>query len=450
MWLVGGRTVRSAISLVIGVWMARYLGPDDYGVLNSALAVVAILMAFSGLGLDSIVRQEIVRRQTEAPMLLGTCMALRVAAGCVAYGFLMIIASSKDATLHNVWLVAGLMLLTHVPLTLDFWFQARLELRYSTIAQNTAFGICSALRLIMIWHNAPVVWFAAAIVLEGPLCALLLLYFHGQLAPTEDAFAFEKPEAIKWLRACWPLVGAALLAVAFTQLNQVLLVWLSGKAEAGRYAAANRVFEIGSFVLTALVMTRVPEIAAQRDAAPESSEKVLRGIMTKVCTVAWPMAIGLAVAAPLIVKLLFGSEFDHTENAVRFLSLAFIPFGLGLVRHEYWVGVDRTRRLLVANIVGAAVNLILGALLMPKFGATGAAIATFISLTVANIALTSYWADSRAFGRWQWAAVGMAEAYKKWKADRRAKAVAKLPPPASPADGKGPPVVKDFPELKDS
>ena len=401
--------------------MARYLGPADYGILNSAIAIVTMLLALGGLGLDSVIRQELVRDPVNAPTILGTCMALRVVAGGLCYLMLYSLTSGRSEDLRVVWLVTGLMLITHVPLSLDFWFQAQLQLRVSTIAQNVAFAISAALRGLFILTNGAVVWFAVAIVLEGPIAGLFLFLSHGRLAPETESFHWDTSKAKSWLRACWPLLVANLFAVGFAQMNQVLIVRLSNLNEAGRFAASSRIFELGTFVLTAFITTRISEITASRDAGKYAARRSLRHVLGSVSAIAWGLAIPLALAAPLLVRFLFGQEFNHTEAAIRWMAFALIPFGLGLVRHEFWVGALRTKRLLAANVAGAALNLVLAFLLIPAWGATGAAAATFGALLFAHLGATFFWRESRPFASWQLRSIAVTHLWRRLRLLRKKK-----------------------------
>lgn len=401
-WIVGGRTVRAAIGLFVGVWVARYLGPADFGLLNSALAVALMLSALSGLGLDSLVRQELVREPQKSGDILGTCVTLRLASGALLYVGLICAALRQSPELRALWLVCGLMLVTHVPMCLDFWYQSRLDLRYSTIGQNIAFAISAALRAGLILIGGPVLWFAGAIVFEGPISGAFLYSGYVRGTPKDRRWGWDWARAQRWLRTCWPLLASNLLAVAFTQLNQVILVvYSNAPVEAGRYAAASRVFELGSFVITAFVTTQVPSITRARDLHHGQGAQVLRRSLAQAAAIAWTIGLGAAVTAPWLTALLFGSEYRGTEASMRLVALALVPLGSGLIRHEWWVGAERTHRLLIAYVAGAAVNLLVAVWLIPRWGAAGAATAMLTGLCTTHLGGSFFWSDAREFGRWQ-------------------------------------------------
>ena len=77
-WLFFGEVIRIFGGLFIGIWVARYLGPNDFGVLNYALAYTALFGIFVKLGLDKIVIREVVKKDRLTNYLLGTAFGLKL------------------------------------------------------------------------------------------------------------------------------------------------------------------------------------------------------------------------------------------------------------------------------------------------------------------------------------------------------------------------------------
>ncbi|MDE5124445.1 MAG: oligosaccharide flippase family protein, partial [Trichodesmium sp. St19_bin1] len=71
-WLLGDKFLRMGFGLLIGVWVARYLGPEKFGLLNYAIAFVSLFNVFATLGLNNIVVRELVRKPSEKGEILGT------------------------------------------------------------------------------------------------------------------------------------------------------------------------------------------------------------------------------------------------------------------------------------------------------------------------------------------------------------------------------------------
>ena len=389
-----------ALSIAVGAWVARQLGPANYGLLNSAQAIVMMVLAFVGLGLDSLVRQRLVREPAASGSILGTCIGLRTAAGLLAYGALALAASRADPIQRGLWLVLGTMLVTHTPLSIDFWFQANLQMRHSAIAQNLAFVLSSALRVALILAGAPVICFAAVIVLDGPVTALYLLVVYTQKAPAQH-FTWRAELARGWLHACWPLLAASVVTAMFARIDQALILWLAGPVEAGRFAAASRVFELVAFVPVALVTSLVASIASSRAAGPAAIEQAARRALNAVAGLGWLLAAGLAASSGPIIAGLFGTAYAGSENPLRLLAVALLIQGLGAVRTECWVSAGWPGRLLVATLAGAVLNAGLALWWIPLWGASGAAGAALVSLAVSHVATSFWWPDARDFARWQ-------------------------------------------------
>ena len=100
-WLMLDRVVRMGLGLVVGVWVARFLGPAQFGTLNFGIAFVALFATFTTLGLELIVLREVVLRPEDTHEILGTSFTLRalgsIMAPAVAIGTVYLIQPNDSA-----------------------------------------------------------------------------------------------------------------------------------------------------------------------------------------------------------------------------------------------------------------------------------------------------------------------------------------------------------------
>ena len=80
-WLFADSILRMGVGMFVGVWIARYLGPQQFGVLSYAMAFVALFSAVATLGLDSIVIREVLRNPASANEIMGSAFILKLAGG---------------------------------------------------------------------------------------------------------------------------------------------------------------------------------------------------------------------------------------------------------------------------------------------------------------------------------------------------------------------------------
>ncbi len=136
------RILRMGIGVVVGVWVARYLGPMRFGSLNFALAFVSLLGTAATLGTDNLIVREIVVGDTDVHATLGTTLALRLA-GATA-GVLIALAAVRfiqpgDRTTSVLVGITSIGLFFQAFDTIDSYFQSQVRSKLTVWAKNTAF-----------------------------------------------------------------------------------------------------------------------------------------------------------------------------------------------------------------------------------------------------------------------------------------------------------------------
>ena len=91
-WLLVERVLRLFITLIIGLYVARYLGPGDFGKLNYAASIVAILSIFIQLGLDGIVVRDLVNNPKIKDKILGALLTLKIIGSLIMVVLLIIVS----------------------------------------------------------------------------------------------------------------------------------------------------------------------------------------------------------------------------------------------------------------------------------------------------------------------------------------------------------------------
>jgi O-antigen/teichoic acid export membrane protein len=88
-WLFFDKTLRMGVGLFVGVWVTRYLGPEQFGLFNFATAFTALFGAVATLGLQGIVVRDIVNDPSCKEETLGTAALLHLIGGTLAYGLII-------------------------------------------------------------------------------------------------------------------------------------------------------------------------------------------------------------------------------------------------------------------------------------------------------------------------------------------------------------------------
>jgi len=105
-WQFADNLLRMGVGLFVGIWVARYLGPGQYGLFSYALAFVALFSSIASLGLDEIATRNIVRDPAAKDEILGTTFVLKLIAGTVIFAVSIgVISVLRPADSLTHWLV---------------------------------------------------------------------------------------------------------------------------------------------------------------------------------------------------------------------------------------------------------------------------------------------------------------------------------------------------------
>ena len=385
-WLMGERVLTLAMNLGVSVWMARYLGPEGFGTLNYATAFVALFGFLPYLGLDGIVTRRLVEEPASRPEILGTTFALRLTAGIAAALVVGGIALARSGDPATRWMLAiiGVGMVFDAFNTIDFWFQSRVESRYSVQARTAAVTVGAVVRVGLILAEAPLVAFAAAVVVQQVVQAVGLVAVYRRRGDAPGRWTVHAARARALLRQSWPLILSSAGALVYLKIDQVMLGEMAGPRELGTYAVAARFSEIWYFIPATLGSSLLPMMVESK----QLGEGTYRARLEKIYAVmAWTgiaLAVCVSVVAVPVMDRMYGAEYAGAGRILQIHIWTCPGMFMGAVLSRWLVMEDLLTFSLTRNLVGAAVNVVLNLFLIPRFGATGAACSSLVSYTAAT------------------------------------------------------------------
>ena len=391
-WLGADRAMRLVFTVFVGFWVARYLGPSQFGALNYALAIVGFGLVLAECGVDAVVRRELIRAPETAPALLAAVWRLRLGVGAVCYAFVAGWAAwgKESPTEARLLAIVGLWLFQPAMAVADLWLQANLRARISVLAQLIALGVGAAVRVALIVGRAPLWAFGAVAVGEAWLAALVLTLWARRagvrVAPGQKMGALVRHLAGE----SWPLLLSGIAISIYMRIDIVMLRHLAGESAAGMYAAAVRLSELGYFVPVALASSLLPALLQARARGEAVYGERLQRYFDLSAALAYAFSLPLALAAPWLVRLAYGAAFAPAAAVLVVHIWAAVFVFLGVARGQFLVNEGLTGFYLVATSAGALLNVGLNFVLIPRAGAVGAAWATVISYAV-SAWVSSYW-----------------------------------------------------------
>lgn len=385
-WLTGERVLQLAVGMVVGVWMARALGPDRFGLYSYALALVAVFASAASLGIDAVIVRDLVREPARAGTILATAFRLR-AAGAGAVTLVLAVLATALYRHEPLTLALILLLALATPFkafdVIDPWFQARTEARPVVRARSAALLIGGLARVaVLLAAGGSLLALAAVEPVVGALGAVLLVRAFRRASAGTPAGRWDRPTAAALLRDGWPMLVAGMGVIVYMRVDQIMLEHLGGAAGShalGLYSAALRVSE-ATYMLPTVVVTAVfPHVVHSRTEGREVYEARLGRLYALMTAMALAVAVPMTFLAGPLVRLLFGPSYAGAGVilAVHVWTALFAFWGV--VGTAWAVTEGLTRITPVRTLQGAAINVGLNLWLIPRYGGLGAAVATLVS-----------------------------------------------------------------------
>ncbi|UFS72697.1 flippase [Geomonas sp. RF6] len=384
-WLVGDKLLRMGIGLLVGVWVARYLGPAQFGIMSYAGSVAGLAGAIAGLGIDSIVIRDLVRYPERSDEFLGTAFVLRFFSGLVCYLVMLgiVIAIKPGETLtHVIVAIIGWTLTIGAFDTADLWFQSKVMSKYVVYARSAGFLISALVRLVLIFAKASLVAFAVTNLVEIGIGAIALLYAYYRKNGCLRRWKARLPLAKELVHSGWPVLLGGIVSMICLRVDQVILGQISNPKELGVYAAAVRVAELWFFLPSAIIASVFPNIIKAKEVDEEEFYKRLQKLFNFLAFAGYAVAIPVTFLGPFVINLLYGKAYSGAAPMLIILIWSDLFINLAMARGAYLFAMNWTWILLGVNAVAAVVNIALNLVLIPHYGGTGAAVASLLSYWV--------------------------------------------------------------------
>lgn len=385
-WLFADKILRMLVGLWVTLWIARYLGPNGFGTLNYALAVIAILGTVATLGLNNVVVRELINRPDQANVIMGSAFLLQLLGGIVAYmlGLGMIQYSrAGDDLAQDLVMILGLGMMLKATDVVRYWFEAQVRSKYVVGIAGTTFVAVAAIKIGLILMHAPLVAFAWAIVAEGVLVALGLLGVYIYCGGGLSDWRARRDQAKALLQTGWPLVLSGLTVMIYMRIDQLMLAQMLGDQAVGIYSAAIQIGEAWYFIPMAIVASVFPSIIAARKHSQEVYYRRLQHLYNLMVILAVLVALPMTFLSTWVIEQCFGPAYATAGHVLAIHIWTGVFVFLGVASGSWYLAEGMQIQAFYRTLAGAVINIVANLVLIPRYGIAGAAIATILSQMMA-------------------------------------------------------------------
>jgi O-antigen/teichoic acid export membrane protein len=396
--MFGEQILRMITGLLVGIWVARYLGPDQFGVFSYAIAFVAIFSSVAKLGLDSIVVRDLVNNPESRDDYLGTAFWLKIVGAVVA---LTIIAfatefTSNDRTINlYIFIIASGIIFQSFEVV-DFYFQSKVLSKFVSICKITQLLFSSLLKVYLVITGADLLWFVIVSLVDQVLLALTLFIVYRYQKLGNFYNHFDVATAKRQLKDSWPMIFSSLVVMIYMRIDQIMIKEMMGEKEVGLYSAAVRLSEAWYFIPMVITNSLFPAIVNAKQISEKLYYARLQRLYTFMVWFAIAVALPMTFLSDWLVILLYGEAYRLAGQVLMIQAWAGIFVFLGVASGAWLTSENLQHLAFYRTFSGVVVNVLLNIILIPSYGLTGAAIATVISYMIAGFLFDFFHKNTKA------------------------------------------------------
>ena len=385
-WLFAERILRVFVGFFVGIWVARYLGPESFGLFSYAVSFVGLFSAVATLGLDGIVVRELVKRESDHDALIGTAFWMKLWGAAVV---LVLLAAAIFFTHNGVYTNTLVFIIASAAVfqsfnVINFYFQAAVLSKYFVYSNVISLAGSSILKIVLILSDAPLTAFAVVVALDAFFLAVSLIYFYMKLGYSPRKWRFDSREAKNLFKDSWPMILSGVAISFYMRIDQVMIANILGNEQTGFYAAAVRLSEIWLFITGAISSSLSPAIVRAKKTSQELYVSRIQQLYRLLVAIALAISVLVVLLAGPIVHYTYGTAFEEAVPLLRWYVWSIVFVYLNNGAWQWYLNENLQRYAMVRLLAGAAVNIALNLIWIETYGSIGAVYATLISYAIAT------------------------------------------------------------------
>jgi len=379
-WLGLVEVMSKLIMFGVTVSMVRYFGPIGFGAFNLSSAYVALFLIFADPGISQIANREIAKEKDKTQKYLSNLLLAKL-----VFGILTLLAIFMSTYIINGGQTRGLIMVvgiyqlcqvTQSTFVIIFTAWERMEMVFLT-RLSFYIGIFLA-TMWTIGSKGSVMDLAISYVIVTVISLIISLELVKKLN-LKIILEFDKNFVLILFKESLPLLGMAIVATVYANIDTLLIGRFWGQEKVGFYQAAYKIlfaFQSINFINNA-IFSRMAVLVYQNN--KETLNKLLKMVVSFSLLGLLPLAVIITVGKDLIVTKIYGPNYLIAGSSMAILI---------------WVGVVNYFRILLSNLlmvqqhqkltfyavfVGMLVNFGLNYFLIPMYGFSFAAVSLLIS-----------------------------------------------------------------------
>lgn len=395
-WAVIGKVATLFSTLIVGIFVARYLGPKQYGLMNYIISIVSLFTVFATFGSSEIIIRELSKKERPKEVVLGSAMALRVGLAILCFISIIIYLffSSETTETSILILIYSSSIFFSCSEVIRFYFTSIVDNEYIVKSEIFRTIIGAIAKIVLLFCKAPLIAFVFALAFDFLLLASgYIVVYRKKVDPIcqwNIDFKFVKALLI----TSFPLLISSAAVIIYQRIDQVMIAKMLDNEFVGYFSTAMSFVNILAFIPIIIMQTTSPILVEywknDKLKYEQESQRII-GATT------WLLIILCSIVALLsspIINYTYGACYTDAIPVLQILVFKVVGIAIINLSGQLIIIENIHQLAFIRNILSCVICIICNYYFIPRWGIIGSAWATIITVfftgEVANIFIPKY------------------------------------------------------------
>jgi O-antigen/teichoic acid export membrane protein len=386
MWAVGGKVINLVGTLILGIIVARYLGVEQYGLMNYVISYAFLFQTLACFGLDSIEVREEALGKVPYQTIIGTAFWLKVVFGAICIGLSVLTAILMGEDGYTVGLIAmySCYIVFHSFIVIRNYFTSLVQNKYIVLSEIFRTFVGIAIKLTLWALDCSLTWFVAAFAFDYVLLAGGYISSYRHKIGRLKEWRFSLPYAKFMLKESFPLLLTNAAVIIYQRIDQVMIGQMVSKTDVGYFSVAAKFVEVMIFIPATIAHTISPILVQTlKDSRERYVEKAQQFAninlwLSIICS------IFVSLTSYWIVLYTFGMQYIAAATILQILSFKMASVALSNSGGTMIIAEGLQKWVFFRDILGCVVCVGLNWILLPYYGAIAAALVAVVTNIMAG------------------------------------------------------------------
>lgn len=380
-WAVAGKTVSLLGGLLVGIFVARYLGPEQYGLMNYVISYVCIFQVLATFGLDSIQIREESRRPEERDVIIGTAFTIKIVLAVVTLAAVAVSVMITETDSFTRWMIMlySISIVLNSLNVIRNHFTSLVWNEYVVKTEISRTVIGALIKIGLLFAEAGLGWFIAVYTFDFVLLASGYCTSYRLKIDRIRLWRFDVKWAKYLVAQSFPLMLTGAAVMIYQRIDQVMIGKMVDSASVGQFSVASKFVEVLIFIPTIMAQTVAPILVQTREKNDEEYKRKSQMFMNITIWGSFLLAAAMSLISYYLIILTFGEKYLPAVAILQILSFKAVSVAMSNTAGQLLIIEGLQKYAILRDGFGCVICVIFNFLLIPRFGAAGAAVVAILS-----------------------------------------------------------------------